>query len=402
MPAHSSGLTRYHRPQLATVISDHALAQIVRDLIGRRSEGVYWDFKLKHHANTGDLVHDVLCLANAEHKGPRFLVFGVEDGGVSVRTIKDDDRRRTQADIAGLFRDNARKFFESRFPTFHLRTIEIDTKQLDVLIIEDEPKKPYYLVERLRDVRVHHIYSRVCDTNTPVDRVASPHEIERMWRERFGLDAPALERAKRCLAEPAAWTLREEDGFVCCHHDVFPEFTLKAASTDKKRLDSAQEWTRGEIRTDDNYAGWYELHCHQTLLRRIHYVSFDHRKKSMVAPDWQPVGRGRFYFYKADSARYAVQRFWIAHEGRDDSKGLRVRGRGESATEARSRWHGGLDIPVLNPGELEGFLARCQANAIRATVPATASGEQYELFLRNLLDFDDWRRAQRRDGGKPA
>ena len=384
------------------MIADHALVQIVRDLMGRRSEGVYWDFKLKHHPDTGDLVHDVLCLANAEHDGPRFLVFGVEDGGVSVQTIEDDDRRPTQADIAGLFRDNAGKFFQSRFPTFHLRTIEIDGKQVDVLIIEDEPKKPYYLVEKLKNIRAHHIYTRVCDTNTPVDRVAQPHEIERMWRQRFGLDAPALERAKRCLAEPAAWTRREEDGFVCCHHDVFPEFTLKAASAKKDHMDSTQEWTRGEIRTDDNHAGWYELRCHQTLLRRIHYVSFDNHKKCMVAPDWEAVGRGRFYFYRADSVRYAVQRFWTAYPDRDDSKGLRVCGKGESATEARSRWHGGLDIPVVNPGELEGFLERRQPNAIGANEPATEPGEQYELFLRNLLDFDDWRQAQRRDGGEPA
>ena len=161
------------------MIADPALARIVRSLIGRRSEGVYWDFKLKHHANKGDLVHDVLCLANAEHDGPRFLVFGVENGGVSVQTIEDDEGRRTQADIAGLFRDNAGKFFQSRFPTFHLRTIQIDAKQVDVLIIEDEPKKPYCLVERIQKVCAHHIYTRVCDTNTPVDRVAPPHEIDR-------------------------------------------------------------------------------------------------------------------------------------------------------------------------------------------------------------------------------
>ena len=384
------------------MIADHTLAQIVRDLIGRRSEGVYWDFKLKHHANKGDLVHDVLCLANAEHDGPRFLVFGVENGGVSVQTIEDDEGRRTQADIAGLFRDNAGKFFQSRFPTFHLRTIQIDAKQVDVLIIEDEPKKPYYLVEKIQKACAHHIYTRVCDTNTPVDRVAQPHEIERMWRQRFGLDAPALEKAKRCLAEPAAWTLREEDGFVCCHHDVFPEFTLKAASAEEDHLDSTQEWTRGEIRTDNNHAGWYELRCHQTLLRRIHYVSFDNRKKDMVAPHWEPVGRGRFYFYRADSIRYAVQRFWTALQGRDDSKGLLARGEGESATEARSRWDGRLDIPVLNPGELEAFLEGRQANTTFADRPATDPSEQYELFLRNLLDFDDWRRAQQRDGGEPA
>ena len=45
------------------------LERIVADLIDRRCEGVYWDFKLRHHTNKWDLVHDVLCLANAEHDG---------------------------------------------------------------------------------------------------------------------------------------------------------------------------------------------------------------------------------------------------------------------------------------------------------------------------------------------
>ena len=229
-----------------------------------------------------------------------------------MQTIKSDKGRRSQSDIAGLFRDNAQKFFQSRFPTFHLHTIEIDNALVDVLVIEDESKKPYHLVKKIKQVRAHHIYTRVCDTNTPVNRVAQPHEIERMWRQRFGLDMSALERAKRCLAEPTSWTLDEEDGFICGHHDVFPEFTLKATSAEENDLACGQEWTRGEIRTDNNHAGWYELRFQQTRLRRIHYVSFDNRKKNMVAPDWKAVGRGRFYFYEADSIRYAVQRFWTA------------------------------------------------------------------------------------------
>lgn len=49
---------------------------------------------------------------------------------------------------------------------------------------------------------------------------------------------------------------------------------------------------------------------------------------------------------------------------------------------------------MLNPGELEGFLEGRQGNAIGANNPASDRAEQYELFVRNLLDFDDWRRAQ--------
>lgn len=372
-----------------------SLAEIVRNLLDRGGEGVYWDFKLKHHAHRSDLIHDVLCLANAEHDGPRFMVFGVEDANWSVRSVENDADRRTQADIASVFRDNAGKFFQSRFPTFHLHEVEIDGALLDVLVVEDEPKKPYYLIKRIGRVTPHHVYTRVCDTNTPVDDAAQPHEIERMWRERFGLDAPALERAKQCLREPRAWSLSDEDGNDVWHHDVFPEFTLRATSADGFE-DCGQEWTRGEIRTDDNTAGWYELRYHQTLLKRIHFVSFDNHKKSIVAPDWEAIGRGRFYFYRDDSVEYAVQRFWTEYQRRDDSKGLRVRGDGTNANEARSRWRRGLDIPVVEPGELEGFTATQQGDSIRDPEPATDPHEQYQLFLRVQLDFDAWRRAHRR------
>ena len=258
------------------MVDDRSLARIIQDLIGRRSEGVYWDFKLRHQARKGELIHDVLCFANAEHDGPRFLVFGVRDGDFSVCPIDASEGRRTQAEIADLFRGNADKFFQSRFPMFQLREIEIDGEPIDVLVIEDEPKKPYYLVQQIE--------------------------------------------------------------------------------------------------------------------------SFDDNKKGMVAPDWRALGRGRLYYYAADSVDYAVQEFWTAREGQDDSRGLRIRGDGEAAREARSRWPSGIDIPVLEPGELDAFLETRPRRAVNAPDPATDPAEQYELFLRILMDFDDWRRAQGRSG----
>ena len=53
--------------------------RLVSDLISRTREGVYWDFKQKHHENKAELVHDVLCLANADWVGSRYLVYGIED-----------------------------------------------------------------------------------------------------------------------------------------------------------------------------------------------------------------------------------------------------------------------------------------------------------------------------------
>ena len=376
------------------MVDGRSLVQIVQDLIGSKTEDVYWDFKELHHARKEDLIHDVLCLANADHDGPRFLVFGVRDADFAISSIKETEGRRTQAQIASMFRDNADKFFQSRFPTFRLREIEIGEALVDVLVIEDEPKKPYYVVERIGKIRANHVYTRVCDTNTPATSAAQPHEIERMWRERFGLDVPALERAKRCLDEHERWSIRDDEGFVCCHHDIFPEFTLRTAEAGDL-MDCDQEWTRGEIRTDKNYAGWYELRCHQTLLRRIHYVGFDDHKKGMVAPNWNAVGKGRLYYYAVDSVDYAVQQFWTAREGQDDSKGLRIRGDGDAAREARSRWPAGMDIPVLKPGELDAFLESQPSRGGYSLSPTSDPVEQYELFLRNILSLDDWRQAGR-------
>ena len=144
---------------------------------------------------------------------------------------------------------------------------------VDVLVIEDETKKPYYLLENIRGVKAHHIYTRICDTNTPKPRAVQPDEIERIWRERFGVGATELERAKIYLGE----------------------------------LDRYQEWTRGEIRTDNNFAGCYELRCHQTTPKRVHWVGIDDGKKVMIALDWSPDDSGRLYYYEADSIEFAVR-----------------------------------------------------------------------------------------------
>ena len=112
--------------QKGTVMADqNTLQETLEDLINRRTEGTYWDFKRCHHKNKADLIHDVLCLANAKHSGRRFLVFGVDDKDFSLHPISTDLRRRTQADIANVFRDNANKFFQSRFPDFYLTEITI-------------------------------------------------------------------------------------------------------------------------------------------------------------------------------------------------------------------------------------------------------------------------------------
>lgn len=370
------------------------LIETVQNLVERGTEGTYWEFKLQHHENRADLIHDVLCMANADHEGDRFLIFGVEDSKSAVHSIDNTPNRRRQADVAGLFRDNSTKFFQSRIPDFHLRELDYAGNLLDVLVIEDKPHKPYYLVEDYkhgrRTVCAHHIYTRVGATNTPPHDAAAPHEIERMWRERFGLDMPPLERAKRYLYDPGKWLPVSERAFSgdeIYYYTTFPEFTLRFEGRDSPWHTGTEEWARGEIATGGTLTCHVNLNYHQTLLHRARYVSFDDGRKSMIAPQREPRGAGRFYFYRADSVDYALQRFFSKLFGDDHSKSLRVGGESELSKQARAQWPDGMVIPVVRTGELDQFLGLRDTKVVMSS--SGNETEPYEVFLRNQLDFEN-------------
>lgn len=369
------------------------LSSIVEQLISRKAEGVYWDFKSVHHAERADLVHDVLALANADHQGDRYLIFGVdESAGYQIGSVRNDPNRRSQADIASLFRDNASKFFQSRYPAFYLREISVDSEAVDVLVISDTSQKPFHLVANFRKLPRNCVYTRVCDTNTPYSQSAAPHEIERMWRNRFGIDKIPSERLIGLLGHPEDWEpLRDDPTSARYFCSRFPEFTIRAAGS-TFGLGSSQEWTRGEVVRDSNHAGFFDLHFHQTLLERVHYVSFDDHKKSMVAPDWEPRHGGRFYFYESSTLQFAVQSFFATKHGRDDSRRLMIGGDGKYSTRARDYWPNFMAIPVLGSGELADFLGGGRESSESEVI--TDPKEQYQVFLRNQLEFEQFRRSR--------
>ena len=374
-----------------------ALRGIVKALIERKCEGTYWDFKRIHQAKPADLVHDVLALANAAHDGDRYLIFGVDESSdYRIRSIACDSNRRSQADIASLFRDNAHKFFQSRYPSFYLREIAIESDVIDVLVIPDSPHKPFYLVADYKQRLPRNcIYTRVCDTNTPYDQTAAPHEIERMWRDRFGIGKSPGQRLIGLLNNPEDWEPLQDDlNFVGYYCSLYPEFTIRGSES-QQPLDSSQEWTRAELVKHSNNAAYYDLYYHQTLLGRINYVSFDDHKKFMVAPDWKPRNGGRFYYYESNTLRYAVQKFFATLRRNDHSRTLLVGGNGDYSGRARDYWSTFISIPVLHPGELGNFLGDEREGSESMVI--TDLKDQYQVFLRNQLEFEHWRNSRSLD-----
>jgi hypothetical protein len=315
-------------------------------------------------------------LANAEYDGDRFLIFGIEDCSMKAAGVSTDKNRRTQADILDFLRSHQSKFAEGRYPSIRLETIKIDNSEIDVLIVPEMVKKPIYLVKQIHGVRPYHIYSREQDANTPKNESASPHDIERMWRERFGLNQPALKRAKTLLTPFNDWECDTQDtGDALWFHKVFPEFTIRMEDCD---FDCNQEWTRGEIVKDHNRANVYSIYYHQTRMARVHRVSFDDHKKSMVAPDWEACNAGRFYYYERDRIKFSMHLFNAHYSDRDHSKGLR--------TNSES-----INIPVVTSDEVKRFLK--VYNSFETSDVCRDTDKQNAIFLNNQLAFIEWRNA---------
>ena len=143
------------------------LKKNIEDLIELKKEGQYWDFKLKYSPNSLDLIKDIICMANCEHCGDRYLIYGVRNDSVVVG-LNNEKRRMTQNDIINVLSEQS--FAAGNVPDVSLDTIFIQDKEVDVITVKNHPKKPYYLVrpKQEKDVclRAGAVYSRVQDRNT--------------------------------------------------------------------------------------------------------------------------------------------------------------------------------------------------------------------------------------------
>ena len=372
----------------------------LKELINNNSaESVYVDFKQKWHSCNTELLHDILCLSNADYDGDRFLLFGVNDQGKLIGLIPEDNFRKKDHQLQDLI-NNAN--FSSR-PDFSLYTLSIDQKEIDIIQIANTCYKPYFLLksnesksakenQKKKKIPAGVIYTRNGSSNTPIDKTATECQIERMWKERFGIDETPVQRMKKYLLDFKNWKNINHGCGEDLFYDLFPEFTIKFDynSEDVSIFDSTQEWTRGEIGNtySKNSAYFAFLYYHQTLIHRIHLVSFDNHKKVIVAPDWSSINQGRFYYYLENSLRYHYQKHRTLTSKRDHSKKLLVPVLSEVKLNFTT-----YDIPVLkNEEELEEFLLWCGGKTGDMPVRNDEPDLQNEIWLKLLEQYEEWKK----------
>ncbi|WP_165867369.1 ATP-binding protein [Paenibacillus pinisoli] len=205
-------------------------------LIDSKREDDFWDFKVKYHSNSADLLHDIICMANNRVDRDAYIIFGVVDRTYEVVGVSNDENRRTQQQMIDFLKD--KKFVSGIRPKVELRNLIIADQEVDVLIIKNSTETPYYLTEDYdiqgRRVRANYIYTRVGDTNTDINKSTDINNVEYLWKKRFLLTRSPFEQVMKLLANKSEWK-RNEDTY---YHVYNPEFTITISEDDETRTKS--------------------------------------------------------------------------------------------------------------------------------------------------------------------
>ena len=293
----------------------------IERLIGSKREDDYWDFKEKHHTNKANLLHDIICMANNRVDRDAYIIFGIADSTYEIVGVENDSNRRKQQHIIDQLKN--KKFVSGIRPRVEMRTIQFGPHDVDVLIVKNSTDTPYFLVEDYKDgvrtVRANHIYTRVSDTNTDIDKSADINNIEYLWKKRFLLTRSPFEQTINKLGKKNEWK-REGDTYFNIYS---PEITITLEDQDERLRAEfysyalMNESAKYQI-LHINYYGTKLYGCQMVLLDGGRYVTpvpewgflrFDQNK---AQPDYAMK-----YFTKEESSYKLNEFFYDENDGEE-------------------------------------------------------------------------------------
>lgn len=247
------------------------------DLIEKKQEGSYWDFKKQWYKTdenakkTEDLLHDIICMANNLTNNDGYIIIGVnEDEDYRINDISEDPNRKNTQKLVDFLKD--KKFAGDIRPVVKVENIQLDEGVIDVIVVTNDNNTPYYLKETYGKVLANHIYTRIQDTNTPKDRSADIDKVEFLWKKRFGLTTNILEKMELYISDAANWT-NGPFGENYKFYNLFPEFTISYdLEYDPNHQYVFYAFNQYDITV---YFRQLKLKYHQTLLKVIEAVSID-------------------------------------------------------------------------------------------------------------------------------
>ncbi len=277
-------------------MTNDQLDEIIMELLHLGVEGEYWDFKEKPYffegqsdkdknKKKGDLLHDIICMANNLSNRDAFIIMGIQDKPVKITGAKQFSNKWTQESYQDFLQNLT--WAGDMIPIVEFRTIH--NGELDVLIIKKSNRVPFYITKKCNKVRENQIYVRKGSKNTAIDSQAEIGDIEKLFEFRFGLTPYPKERVINYISDHGHWIEMKEDYETrSWYYEKFPEYTIELSRDPDNETLASPDYAYVHMNCKSS---WQILRVkyHQTTLMEYtaHYV--DETRGVVVAPRFSSI-----------------------------------------------------------------------------------------------------------------
>lgn len=299
------------------MLTNDQLDEIIMELFNLGVEGEYWDFKEKPYffegqsdkdknKKKGDLLHDIICMANNLNNSDAYIIMGIQDKPVRITGVKQFANKWTQESYQDFLQNLT--WAGDMIPIVEFRTIH--NGELDVLIIKKSNRVPFYITKKCNKVRENQIYVRKGSKNTAIDSQAEIGDIEKLFEFRFGLTPYPKERVINYISDHGHWIEMKEDYETrSWYYEKFPEYTIELSWDPDNETLASPDYAYVQMNCKSS---WQILRVkyHQTTLMEYtaHYV--DETRGIVISPkdgyiklsndNAMPMIK-HFYYYLEDS-----------------------------------------------------------------------------------------------------
>lgn len=223
------------------MLTNQEIEEIVREFFYQETEGEYWDFKEKPYfyegqsekdknKKKGDLLHDIICMANNMSNHDAYIIMGISDHPVEITGVKQFTKKWTQESYQDFLQKLS--WAGDCVPSVELRSI--NNGNIEVLVVRKSNKVPFYLTKRYNKVNENHIYVRKGAKNTAIDSQAEIGDIEKLFEFRFGLIPFPKERVINYITEYDHWIeMKGNYETRSWYYEKFPEYTMELVDDPK-------------------------------------------------------------------------------------------------------------------------------------------------------------------------
>ena len=273
------------------MLTNDQLDEIIMELFNLGVEGEYWDFKEKPYffegqsdkdknKKKGDLLHDIICMANNLSNRDAFIIMGIQDKPVKITGAKQFSNKWTQESYQDFLQNLT--WAGDMIPIVEFRTIH--NGELDVLIIKKSNRVPFYITKKCNKVRENQIYVRKGSKNTAIDSQAEIGDIEKLFEFRFGLTPYPKERVINYISDHGHWIEMKEDYETrSWYYEKFPEYTIELSRDPDNETLASPDYAYVQMNCKSS---WQILRVkyHQTTLMEYtaHYV--DETRGIVISP----------------------------------------------------------------------------------------------------------------------